>query len=168
MQHLINGLVTARVTDNRDPQGQGRVEVEFTALGSEAPRRWCPVASVAAGDDSGVFFMPEIEDEVLVAFENGDFDHAFIVGYPWNPVQMPPSSQPEERMIRSRSGHTIRFIDGGGTGGNFGALVVEDRHGNAITMGNGVMTINATGHLNINALSVNIMGRPVNPLGGEI
>lgn len=168
MQNLINGVAIGRVTNNTDPEGQGRVEVEFTSLGKGAPRRWCSVASVAAGNDRGIFFMPENNDEVLVAFDHGDFDHAFIIGYPWNPVQMPPSSHPDERMIRSREGHTIRLVDSAGGGGNYGALIIEDVHGNKVTMTNGVMTINAKVHLNINAISMSIMGRPVNPLGGEI
>jgi len=168
MQNLINGVVIGRVTNNSDPDGQGKVEVEFTSLGEGAPKRWCSVASVAAGGDRGIFFMPENTDEVLVAFDNGDFDHAFIIGYPWNPVQMPPSSQAGERMIRSREGHTIRFVDSHENAGNHGALIIEDAHGNVITMTNGVMTINARVHLNINAVSMSIMGRPVNPLGGEI
>lgn len=168
MQNLVNGLVVGRVTNNTDPNGQAKVEVEFTSLNSSAPRRWCSVASVCAGGDRGIFFMPENDDEVLVAFDHGDFDHAFIIGYPWNPVQMPPSAHPGERMIRSREGHTIRFVDSAESGGNRGALIIEDAHGNVITMTNGVMTINAKIHLNINATSMSIMGRPVNPLGGEI
>lgn len=168
MQNLMNGISIGRITNNTDPDGQGRVEVEFTALGEGSPRRWCSVASVAAGGDRGIFFMPENGDEVLVAFNEGDFDHAFIIGYPWNPVQMPPSVHPGERMIRSREGHTIRFVDSPESGGNHGALIIQDAHHNVITMTNGVMTINAHMHLNINALSMTIMGRPVNPLGGEI
>jgi len=112
--------------------------------------------------------MPENGDEVLVAFDHGDFDHAFIIGYPWNPVQPPPSSHPGERMIRSREGHTIRFVDSPDNGGSQGALIIEDAHGNVITMTNGVMTVNASVHLTINAVSMTIMGRPVNPLGGPI
>ena len=168
MQNLIPGVVVGRVTNNADPNGQARVEVEFVSLGEGAPRRWCSVASVAAGGDRGLFFMPEIGDEVLVAFDHGDFDHGFIIGYPWNPVQMPPSAHPGERMICSREGHTIRFVDSHASGGNHGALIIEDAHGNVMTMTNGVMTINAKIHLNINAVSMTIMGRPVNPLGGEI
>jgi len=168
MQNLINGVVVGRVTNNTDPDGQAKVEVEFTSLGEGSPRRWCSVASVGAGGDRGVFFMPENGDEVLVAFDHGDFDHAFIIGYPWNPVQMPPSAHPGERMMRSREGHTIRLVDSEENGGNHGALIIQDAHGNVITMTNGVMTINANLHLNINAVSMTIMGRPVNPLGGEI
>ncbi|TGD76178.1 hypothetical protein E4634_01115 [Mangrovimicrobium sediminis] len=168
MQNLIHGVVVGRVVNNEDPEAQARVEVEFTSLGDGSPTRWCSVASVAAGGDRGVFFMPEIGDEVLVAFDHGDFDHGFIIGYPWNPVQMPPSAHAGERMIRSREGHTIRFVDSHENGGNYGALIIEDAHGNVITMTNGVMTISAVGVLNIDAPLVNIMGRPVNPLGGAI
>ena len=167
MQNLINGVLVGRVTNNSDPDGQGKVEVEFTSLGEGSPKRWCSVASVAAGNDRGIFFMPENKDEVLVTFDNGDFNHPFIIGHPWNPVQMPPSSQAGQRMIRSM-GHTIRFVDEEENAGNRGSLIIEDAHGNVITMTNGVMTISASTHLNINALSMSIMGRPVNPLGGEI
>lgn len=168
MQNLINGVVVGRVTNNHDPEAQARVEVEFVSLGEGSPRRWCSVVAPAAGGDRGFFFMPEVDDEVLVAFDHGDFDHGFIIGYPWNPVQMPPSAHPGERMIRSREGHTIRFVDSHENGGNRGALIIQDAHGNVVTMTNGVMTINASVHLTINAISMTIMGRPVNPLGGAI
>jgi uncharacterized protein involved in type VI secretion and phage assembly len=168
MQNMSMGIALGRVTDNHDREGQGRVEIEFVMLGPEAPRRWCYVASPAAGGDRGFFFMPEIHDEVIVAFDHGNFDHSYIIGYPWNPVQPPPSTHPSERMIRSREGHTIRFVDSQPNGGNHGALIIQDAHGNVVTMTNGVMTIQSKVHLNINAVSMTIMGRPVNPLGGEI
>lgn len=166
--NMTTSIAIGKVTNNHDEEGQGRIEVQLTSLGENSPKRWCSVASASAGGDRGVFFMPENDDEVLVAFDQGNFDHAFVIGYPWNPVQMPPSPHPDQRIIRSREGHCIRFIDGTGEDGNHGALIVQDAHGNVITMTNGVMTINANGHLNINARSLNIMGRPVNPLGGSI
>lgn len=168
MFNISHGIAIGKVTNNHDPDGQGKVEVQFTSLGANSPKRWCSVASVSAGGDRGVFFMPENDDEVLVAFDQGDFDHAFIIGYPWNPVQMPPSDHPDQRIIRSREGHSIRFIDAQENGGNHGALIIQDAHDNVITMTNGVVTIHARGHLNISARTMNIMGRPVNPLGGAI
>lgn len=168
MQNISNGIAIGRVVQNLDPEGLGRVQIEFVMLGPEAPRRWCYVAAPSAGGDRGIFFMPEVGDEVIVAFDQGNTDHGYIIGYPWNPVQLPPSQHPNERMIRSREGHTIRFVDSAPNGGNKGALIIEDAHGNVVTMTNGVMTINARMHLNINAVSMTIMGRPVNPLGGEI
>lgn len=168
MPEHMTGAAIARVTNNRDPEGQGRVEVVFPWLGEDSPRRWCSVASIAAGGDRGLFFMPENDDEVLVACDQGDFDHAYIIGYPWNPVQMPPSADPDQRMIRSREGHTIRLVDSRENAGNRGALIIEDAHGNVITMTNGVMTIHCRGHLSIEATTMTIMGRPVNPMSGAI
>lgn len=162
------GLAIAQITNNRDPKGQGRVEVFFPLLGKDSPRRWCSVASVTAGNDRGIFFMPEIDDEVLVAFEQGSFEHGYVVGYPWNPVQLPPATDPNQRMIRSREGHTIRFLDAEPNAGNHGGMVLEDRHGNAITMTNGVMTIHCRGHLRLEANTMTIMGRPVDPMCGAI
>lgn len=168
MSEQLTGVAIARVTNNQDTSGQGRIEVMFPWLGEDSPRRWCSVASVAAGGDRGLFFMPEVDDEVLVAADQGDFDHVYVIGYPWNPVQPAPSANPNERMIRSREGHTIRFVDADGDGGNHGALLISDPHGNAITMTNAVMAIRCVGHLSITATTLTIMGRPVDPLGGPI
>jgi uncharacterized protein involved in type VI secretion and phage assembly len=168
MQNLMRGLSLGVDTDNNDPESEGRVEVRIKALGDESPTRWCSVVSVAAGGDRGIFFAPEVDDEVIVAYEEGDFDHAFIIGYPWNPVQMPPTTSPNERIIRSREGHTIRFVDSPENGGSRGALIIQDSHGNAITLSNGVMTLNAKVHLQIQAKTMTIMGRPVSPVGGAI
>lgn len=168
MPDQLAGIAIARVTDNHDPLGQGQVEVFFPWLGKDSPRRWCSVASVAAGGDRGLFFMPEVDDEVLVAADQACFDHVYIIGYPWNPVQSPPSNHPDQRMIRSREGHTIRFVDSEENAGNRGALIVEDASGNVITMTNGVMTIHCQGHLSIEANTMTIMGRPVDPMCGAI
>ena len=167
MRSPVNGIVLGRVTSN-DPNGGGRIQVQFPWLGEDTEPRWCSVASAMAGAGRGLYFMPEVGDEVLVAFDHGDFDHGYVIGFTWNPVQQPPSTSPDQRIMRSREGHTIRLLDGAENGGNRGALIVEDAHGNAITMTNGVVTVFSRGHLNIQATSVSIMGRPVNPVGGAI
>ena len=64
-----------------------------------------------AGKDRGAFLMPEVEDEVLVAFEHGDFDHPFIVGFLWNGVDMPPEKTTKNRIIKTPGGHQLRFED---------------------------------------------------------
>jgi len=168
MRSLSQGIAIGKVTNNSDPDRPGKVEVLLASSGENSPKRWCSVLSVSAGNDSGIFFMPEVDDEVIVAFDQANFEHAFIIGYPWNPVQMPPTTAPNERMIRSREGHTIRFIDTEENGGDHGALIIQDAHENVITMANGIVTINAKNHLNINASSMNIMNRRVDPLGGII
>jgi uncharacterized protein involved in type VI secretion and phage assembly len=168
MRTPLSGVIIGQVTNNFDVNGEGKIEVYFPSEGENSPRRWCSVASLAAGNDRGFFFMPENGDEVLVICNQGDFDHAFIIGYPWNPVQMPPSKHPGEKIIRTRDGFTMRMIDSPDNAGSHGCLIIHDPHNNVISMTNGVMTIHARGHLNIDARTMTIMGRPVNPLGGEI
>jgi uncharacterized protein involved in type VI secretion and phage assembly len=112
--------------------------------------------------------MPEVDDEVLLAFQHGDMSHPFIIGFVWNPVQAPPSQDPRQRMIRSTNGHTIRFVDSTPQNGNKGAIVIEDAHGNVISLTNGLITIHSEGHINLDAKTVNIMGRPVRSIGGPI
>ncbi len=168
MRAATNGVVIAQVTDNQDPDGIGRIQVRFPWLREDDQPRWLPVASPMAGPGRGLFVMPEPEDEALVAFEHGDFDHGYIVGFLWNEQHRPPTASPDERIIQSREGHKIRFLDAESVAGNRGALVVEDAHGNAVAMTNGVMRIYAQGHLDILASSMTIMNRPVNPVGGAI
>jgi len=72
------------------------------------------VAAPLAGKQRGVFFMPEIDDEVLVAFEHGSFDHPYIIGFLWNGVDTPPESNPDNRVVVTPGGHTLRFEDGDG------------------------------------------------------
>jgi hypothetical protein len=71
-------------------------------------------------------------------------------------------------MIRSNNGHTIRFVDSTPANGSQGALIIEDAHGNAITLTNGRMVIHAQGMLEISGASVTIQNRLVRPIGGPI
>jgi hypothetical protein len=65
-------------------------------------------------------------------------------------------------MIRSKNGHTIRFVDSTPNGGNMGALIVEDAHGNRVVMTNGVMRISAQTTLMIEADNLVLTGKRVN------
>lgn len=168
MRESTAGVVIGKVTQTKDPDHLGKIEVVFPWLGNDSPRRWCSMASIMAGQDRGAFFMPVIGDEVLVAFQQGDWDHGFIVGCIWNPVQPPPSQDERQRMIRSHNGHTIRFVDSTEVAGNRGALILEDAHGNTVTMTNGLIRIDSRGHLDLSASTLSLMGRPVDPMGGAI
>ncbi|WP_394325976.1 phage baseplate assembly protein V [Methanosarcina horonobensis] len=61
------------------------------------------------------FFYPEVNDEVLVAFEQGDVNHPYIIGGLWNSQDLPPetnsSGENNIRKIKSRSGHELTFDD---------------------------------------------------------
>jgi uncharacterized protein involved in type VI secretion and phage assembly len=106
-----HGVVTGIVKDLNDPDGQGRIELQFPWLSDSVRSSWAPVASALAGKERGAFFMPEIDDEVLVAFEHGDFNHPFIVGFLWNGVDTPPETTNQNRVIKTPGGHQLRFED---------------------------------------------------------
>lgn len=161
------GIVIGKVVAVKDEEKLGRIQVSYPWL-SGPEKRWIPVAAPMAGGGRGAFFMPEIDDEVIIAFDRGEWDHPYVIGFLWNPMQRPPSDDERQRMIRSKNGHTIRFVDSTPTAGNQGALIIEDAHGNVITMTNGRVVLNARGALEISGASVTIMNRPVRPIGGAI
>jgi uncharacterized protein involved in type VI secretion and phage assembly len=123
------GVVTAIVKNLNDPDGQGRIELQFPWLSDSLRSYWAPVAAPLAGKQRGVFFMPEKEDEVLVAFEHGEFDHPFIVGFLWNGVDTPPESDLKNRVMVTPGGHTLRFEDGDGK-----KIVLKSSSGQTITL----------------------------------
>lgn len=86
--------------------------MEFPWTPDSQLSNWAPMASLMGGQDRGMFFMPEPGDEVLLAFEHGDFDHPFIVGALWNGVDRPPERDRNNRVIMTPGGHTLRFEDG--------------------------------------------------------
>jgi phage protein D len=114
-QSRIYGVMTGRVTSNQDPEKLGRVRVEIPRLGSKFSANWARPAAFMAGKERGAFFLPEVGDEVLVAFEYGDVALPYIIGSLWNGEDRPPDDNADGRndlrIIKSRSGHTIRFVD---------------------------------------------------------
>ncbi len=109
------GVVVGVVTNNKDPDGQGRVKVKFPWLSNEDESNWARVAAPMAGKDRGAYFLPEVEDEVLVAFEHGDVHFPYVLGALWNGKDAPPAKNDDGknnlRVIKSRSGHTIKLND---------------------------------------------------------
>jgi phage baseplate assembly protein V len=158
MRGLVIGIVAA-VADN---EKQGRVQVRFPWLDDQLQSTWASVVAPFAGDDRGVYWMPEVGDEVIVGFVHGDFSQAFILGATWNGMATAPSPDPRQRMIRSKNGHTIRFVDSTPANGNQGALIIEDAHGNRVIMTNSLMRITAPGTLMIEAQSIVLSGVPDN------
>lgn len=150
----VYGVMVGTVIDVQDPQGEGRVRVQFTWLPGDSQSYWAPVAAAMAGPDRGAFLMPEVDDEVLVAFDRGDVNHPYVLGFLWNGRQKPPTQDVRERIIRSVNGHAIRFLDSTPAGGSLGALVIEDAHGNRITLSNGKIAIKSIGVLELDAASI--------------
>lgn len=113
----IFGVVVGIVKDNKDdPEKLARIKVIMPQISGEEKSNWARVATFMTGKNGmGSFFLPENEDEVLVAFENGDINRPFIIGSLWNGKDKPPPTNEDGenniRMIKSRSGHIIRLDD---------------------------------------------------------
>ncbi len=109
------GVAPAIVTNNQDPEGLGRVKVRFPWLSDDNETDWIRVATLMAGPDRGSFFLPEVGDEVLVGFQHGDINAAYVIGALWNGQHKPPETNSDGknsiRKFRSRSGHEIVFND---------------------------------------------------------
>jgi phage protein D/phage baseplate assembly protein gpV len=117
---FFNSVVPAIVTNINDPDNKGRVKVKFPWMNENLESAWARVATIGAGNQRGLLWLPEVEDEVLVAFEHGDFNRPYVIGSLWNGKDAPPDSwtnaaqngKSEQRTIKTRVGHTIRFVDG--------------------------------------------------------
>lgn len=114
-ERRIAGVVIGIVTNNKDPDGMGRVKVRLPWRDESDESHWARVATLMTGKERGSFFLPEVGDEVLVAFEHGDIHHPYVLGSLWNGVDKPPETNSDGknniRKIKSRSGHEIIFSD---------------------------------------------------------
>ena len=113
------GVVVGIVTNNQDPDNMHRVKVRFHWLNQDHESNWARVATPMAGNGRGIYFLPEVDDEVLVAFEHGLIDQPYIIGSLWNGKDQPFESNQDgennHRVFKSRSGHIIRFNDQDGS-----------------------------------------------------
>jgi uncharacterized protein involved in type VI secretion and phage assembly len=171
----LQGVYTASVLDNRDPEGLARVLVRVPGVDDASATRgaWARVATLMAGQNRGTFFLPEVGDEVLVAFEHGDLRTPYVIGALWNAKSRPPATGRDAtttKMIKSRSGVTLRFSDDSTSslvietpGGQrvslqdgTGSVRIEDGNGNSITLGASGVTINASAKVTVNGSTVDV------------
>ncbi len=163
----IKGVVSGTVKE-LDPAA-GAVKVDFNWMNPPQRSHWAPIATLMSGKKRGSYCMPEIDDEALIAFDQGDFDHPYVVGFLWNGADTPPSTNPHLRLLHSVNGHEIGIYDPvQQTGGDKGFIRIQDAHGNIIELGNRYITIIGTGNIQINAPNVSINGRLVAPVGPPI
>lgn len=120
----MEGLYPARVVDNYDPHNQGRIRISYWWQ-DDSETTWVRLLTPYAGADRGILFYPEVGDEVLVAFEEGDAERPYALGCVWNGVQQPPSEGYWEagatngsefqannvKRIVTKSGHRITIVD---------------------------------------------------------
>lgn len=109
------GIVIGVVTNNQDPDKLGRVKLRFPWLSVSEESHWARTAVAMGGKDRGTYFLPEVDDEVLVAFEHGDLRFPCVLGGLWNGKDTPPADNADGknnvRLIKSRSGHVIKLND---------------------------------------------------------
>jgi uncharacterized protein involved in type VI secretion and phage assembly len=119
----IDSLVVGLVTSLADPDELGRVLVQFPWLDDTYQSDWARVLQIGAGKQQGMSWLPEVHDEVLVGFEQGDFRQPYVLGGLYNGVDKLPfekaidtkdTGKVDIRGWRSRSGHELKFVDKAG------------------------------------------------------
>lgn len=162
----LYGVYPALVTDVQDPDNQGRVQVKLPFVEESdggSALAWARLATMMAGGDRGTWFIPEVDDEVLVAFTAGDPRRPVVIGALWNGVDAPPETMDSANNVRSvtsRSGHKLTFDDTAGAekvelktkGGH--TFTLDDAAGGTVTLthSNGAtIKIDAVGNIEITA-----------------
>jgi len=166
---IVKGVAIALVTQNKDDEGQGRVKVRYPWHDKPTESYWARLATPMAGNDRGLVAIPEVNDEVVVAFEREDLRFPVVLGALWNGKDKSPfangDGKNDKRMFRSRKKHQLLFDDGArgvvelmhekGRKVRFDddGFVVQDERGNVVKVdsNSGSMTIEAKGHLTIKA-----------------
>jgi uncharacterized protein involved in type VI secretion and phage assembly len=171
------GVYPALVSDIKDPDGQGRVKVTLPwspDTGSGRYEAWARLATFMGGANRGSWFIPDVNDEVLVAFEAGDARRPYVVGALWNGSDQPPESMDgagrnPKKVLRSRNGVKVTLEDQDGQekmiletpGGQKitlkdgpGAVEIIDSNGNSVKLETAGITVTASAKVTINASQV--------------
>ncbi len=171
---LFYGVYPATVSDIVDPDGQGRVRVRLPwspDAGGGAYEAWARIATMMAGNERGTWFIPDVEDEVLVAFEAGNPRRPYVVGALWNGKDAPPESMDGAgnnylKTILSRKKVRITFDDTDGSvklrletpGGHAiilsdadSSIVARDSNGNSVKLAPGGITVTSSAKVTVNA-----------------
>jgi uncharacterized protein involved in type VI secretion and phage assembly len=173
------GIYPALVSDIRDPDGAGKVKVTLPwspDTGSDRYEAWARVATLMGGNNRGSWFIPDVNDEVLVAFEAGDPRRPYVLGGLWNGQDAPPQSMDGAgrnnlKILRSRNGVKITLDDTNGRetfiaetpGGQKitlqdgpGTIEIADSNGNSVKLQPSGITVNTSAKLTFTASQVEI------------
>ncbi|HOP07516.1 MAG TPA: type VI secretion system Vgr family protein [candidate division Zixibacteria bacterium] len=159
-------LQAAIVTGTDDPENMGRVKVKFswTVDGQQAePDYWIRMITPHAGAERGFFALPELGDEVIVAFEGGDPDRPVILGCMWNGKDNPPTNHPagftaadnDLKVFRTKGNNDLIFVDKSG----YEALSLVQKDGKnliTLTMDGPKIMIESEGDISIKGNTVTI------------
>jgi uncharacterized protein involved in type VI secretion and phage assembly len=92
---VFHGTYLAEVISVQDPDSMARVQVRllnFDGIGEQDGPIWARVAVPFAGADRGAFFIPDVGDEVLISFVQGDSRLPIVIGSMWNGAASPPET----------------------------------------------------------------------------
>lgn len=111
-----SSIVAGVVANNCDLVMQGKVLVRIPSLGTEV---WARLVAIGAGNGRGFMFVPQVNDEVLVAMNQNDPNDSFVIGGLWSNQDRLPALAPTDpltkRTIKSGLagglGHEIEFDD---------------------------------------------------------
>jgi uncharacterized protein involved in type VI secretion and phage assembly len=171
------GAFPALVTDIKDPDGQGRVKISLpwsADTGGASYENWARLATLMGGKNRGSWFIPDVNDEVLVVFEGGDPRRPYVIGALWNGSDSPPESMDGsgnnyKKVLRSRNGVKVTLDDQDGQeqliletpGGQKmtmkdgpGSVEIVDSNGNSVKLETSGITITASAKVTINASQV--------------
>ena len=127
----VAGVAAAPVTQNQDPNGLGRVKLRLPWREEGFETDWARVVTPMAGNGRGTFFLPEVGDEVLVAFDRDDIRYPYVLGALWSRTDKPPedngAGKNDIRVIKTRKGHLLKFDDGAK-----GSILIELNDGKKI------------------------------------
>lgn len=170
----VKGVAIGLVTQNKDPEGLCRVKVRYPWHDQPTESYWARLAMPMAGADRGTVFIPEVGDEVLLAFDREDLRFPYVLGALWNGKDKPPRSNDDgkndERILESRKHHYLLFDDGARGVVELAhekgrkvvldddGFTVQDEKGNVVKVDStsGSMTIEAKGPLKIKAASITL------------
>jgi uncharacterized protein involved in type VI secretion and phage assembly len=167
------GVAVALVTQNKDDDGLCRVKVRYPWHDKPRESYWARLAVPMAGGGRGTVFIPEVGDEVLVAFEREDLRFPYVLGALWNGQDKPPLANDDgnndKRIVKSRKHHYLLFDDGAQgvveLAHENGAVVrftdneieLKDSQGNQLKIEkSGAITLQANTQLNIKAATISI------------
>jgi uncharacterized protein involved in type VI secretion and phage assembly len=169
------GFSPAVVINNADPENLGRLQVRLAGVDGEMDREvWARLATLVAGNRRGTWFIPEVDDEVLLAFEGGDERQFYVIGSLWNKSHPPPetmSAQNDKKVLRLRSGLQIALSERDGQesfvvetpdGQSLtlkdgpGSVVIKDSMGNVVALEGHGVTVHSPATVTISASSVEV------------
>ena len=164
----VNGLQIAKVTQLQDdPKGEDRILVRMPLVNNQEQGVWARIATLDAGTERGSFFRPEIDDEVIVGFLNGNPNDPIILGMlnsSAKPAPITASDDNHEKGFVTRSGMKFIFDDDKKSvtletpGGKIikvdedeGIIQLEDENSNILKLDDNGITIESKGDINLSA-----------------